>query len=586
MKANTATANHKPEHVKQSWGPFLRVVRDHTPWIMMILAVVSSGYSIFFDVLLPELQGRIMGGEIFDMGLIWEFIGVNLLSVALYYVSAALQSLAEYKMTYNMQNALWKRLIGLPMKEYNRVSPSTLISRVTNDTYFLPSQVYSTLSLVVRLASVANQFRAIYMIHPKIALNLLFTVPYMIVVMVVPGRIQFTLNRKKQHAYAQFTGFVTERLMNFKLIKAASSEAREDKVDNAVLNANYRARVSIDVVDSIISPFIMSLEGVMTAVALVTAAGLQTAGEIDASAIPTVYLQSMMLFFSLFIPMTSYMDIKRAQGNTSEVSMLLDEKPESMDQEKTFTMDEADIIFDDVSFRYQDKDVLSHVSFTIPHGKTTAIVGPSGAGKTTVLNLLERLYQPNGGTIRFGDIPVEQINLGDWRRAMGYIQQDSPLISGTVRDNIGYGLDSTPSQEGVEEAAALANAAGFIETLPDGYDTDLGQMGGKLSGGERQRVALARMIITQPNYLLLDEATANLDAENANAIHKALRQVSVGRTSVIVAHDINTVLNADHIIVMDNGQVQAAGNRDEVYQNSPIFRRYCDLLASNPKMTI
>ena len=133
----------------------------------------------------------------------------------------------------------------------------------------------------------------------------------------------------------------------------------------------------------------------------------------------------------------------------------------------------------------------------------------------------------------------------------------------------------------MKEAASLANISGLIESLPEGYDTEIGQMGGKLSGGERQRVALARMIITKPNYLLLDEATASLDAENSAAIQKALRQISVGRTSVIVAHDINTVRHADNIIVMEGGRVQAAGPHEKVYEESEIYHRYCDLLAKN-----
>ncbi len=572
----------KKENVKQSWGPFLRVIWKYSPWLLMILAVASNSYTIFFSVILPELQGRIMGGEIFDMGLIWKYIGLNFLSMVLLFASQYLNFLATYRMTYNMQTSLWNRLVDLPMSVYNRTTPTSLVSRVTNDTIWLPSTVYEVLNTVVTVATVVNEFRALYLLHPKIALSQLIVVPYIILLAILPGRVNFKLNHNVQSTLSDFTGYVTERLTNLRLVKAAGSQQREDALGEAVLRANYKSKVRRDVIEGmVISPLISTRDSVMVAVGLLVTAGLTASGEVDAAAIPMVYFLVYMLALSLFRPMNLYMDLKRAQGYTAEVANLLETKPEQVKREQTFTMDDADIVFDDVSFRYGDKDVLSHVSFTIPSGKTTAIVGPSGAGKTTILSLLERLYTPTGGAIRFGDTPVEKIHLDDWRRAMGYIQQESPLVSGTIRENIGFGLDSEPTLEGVKEAASLANADDFIEALPEGYDTDIGQMGGKLSGGERQRIALARMIITKPNYLLLDEATASLDAENSAAVQKALRQVSMGRTTVIVAHDINTVRHADNIIVMDQGKVQAAGPHEKVYQESEIYHRYCDLLAKN-----
>ena len=232
---------------------------------------------------------------------------------------------------------------------------------------------------------------------------------------------------------------------------------------------------------------------------------------------------------------------------------------------------------DNVTFRYEDRDVIQNVTVLIPKGKVTAIVGPSGAGKTTLLSLLERLYTPDEGEIRFGKTPVETIHLDEWRGATGYIQQSSPLLSGTVRENITYGLNREADESEIIAAAKKANCYDFIARLPQGFDTPVGAMGGKFSGGERQRIAIARMIIKDPDYLLLDEATSNLDAENELEVQQALNGLMKGRTAIVVAHNLRTVVNADNIIVMDQGRIQAVGTHETLYGTCDLYTKYFDL---------
>ena len=260
-----------------------------------------------------------------------------------------------------------------------------------------------------------------------------------------------------------------------------------------------------------------------------------------------------------------------------QIAEIMSSRSEAAEREKAFIQPDADIVFDDISFRYEEQEVLKHVSFTIPKGRVTAIVGPSGAGKTTLLSLLERLYTPDGGEIRFGSTPVERIHLDQWRGATGYIQQASPLLSGTIRDNIAYGLNRPATEDEVVKAARMANAYDFIMKLPDGFDTQVGAMGGKLSGGQRQRIAIARMIIKNPDYLLLDEATSALDAENETEVQAALTAMMAGRTAVVVAHNLRTVVNADQIIVMNQGRVQAVGTHKSLYGSSELYTKYFDL---------
>lgn len=513
-----------------------------------------------------------MAGEIFDMVLVWEFVGMMLLVGVLSSSVGLLSNLAIYRMDRNIQHSLWKKLMTLPMKEYNRITPTSLISRVTSDTTLISTTVASALSIVLTISSQVLILKQIYAYNPTIAFSLLAAIPYVLAVMIIPGRLLFNVNKRKQAALSRFTTFVTERLMNMRLIKAAATEEKEDVLGYEAAVDNYRASVKVGIMNSIIYPFVSSTQNALAAVALISGSILMAKGELGADAVIAIYMYSSNIHWQFYSYIDLYHLLKQAQGASAVVAELLDGDSEQVQWDQSFSMPDGDIVFDDVSFGYGEKEVLSHVSSTISQSKTTAIVGPSGAGKTTILSLLERLHTPNEGEIRFGDTPIEKIHLDKWRRAMGYIQQDSPLITGTIRENIAYGLDKEPSQDGMEQAACLANAADFIDQQSEGFDTNIGLMGTKLSGGERQRIALARMLIKEPSYLLLDEATANLDAENAAAVQKSIAQITKGKTAVIVAHDIKTVRRADQIVVQDTG------SHEELYNRCSLYRRYCELL--------
>lgn len=568
----------KQKNTKQNWKPFLRIIRSNTPWGWMILSTLASCYTLVTQVIMPKLSGRIMAGEIFDMVLVWEFVGMMLLMGVLSSSVGLLSNWAIYRMDRNIQHSLWKKLMTLPMKEYDRITPTSLISRVTSDTTLISTTVASALSIVLTISSQVLILKQIYAYNPTIAFSLLAAIPYVLAVMIIPGRLLFNVNKGKQAALSRFTTFVTERLMNMRLIKASATEEKEDVLGYEAALDNYRASMKVGIMNSIIYPFVSSTQNVLAAVALISGSILMAKGELGADAVIAIYMYSTNIYWQFYSYIDLYHLLKQAQGASAVVAELLDGDSEQVQREQSFSMPDGDIVFDNVSFGYGEKEVLSHVSFTIPQGKTTAIVGPSGAGKTTILSLLERLYTPNEGEIRFGDTPIEKIHLDEWRRAMGYIQQDSPLITGTIRENIAYGLDKEPSKEGMEQAAGLANAADFIDRQSEGFDTDIGLMGAKLSGGERQRIALARMLIKEPSYLLLDEATANLDAENAAAVQKSIAQITKGKTAVIVAHDIKTVRRADRIVVLDKGQVQDIGSHEELYNRCSLYRRYCELL--------
>src|SRR5699024_4102156 len=197
----------------------------------------------------------------------------------------------------------------------------------------------------------------------------------------------------------------------------------------------------------------------------------------------------------------------------------------------------------------------------------------SGGGKSTILNLLERFYEPNVGRILLGNTSAEEIHVDDWRQSISYVSQSSPLISGSIADNITYGIDREVSMDEIYMAAEMADALEFIEECPQGFDTDVGEFGSHLSGGQRQRIAIARAFIKNPRYLILDEATASLDARSEHEIEKSLYDIMVGRTVIMVAHDLNFVKAADQIIVIDKGNVSGIGEHDELYTNNSLYKQ-------------
>ena len=214
------------------------------------------------------------------------------------------------------------------------------------------------------------------------------------------------------------------------------------------------------------------------------------------------------------------------------------------------------------------------MSFTIPHGKVTAIIGNNGSGKSTLLKLLQGIYAPDSGRIWLGSTPVDESKPCELRRQFGYILQNNPLFSGSVRDNIAYGETGPADQRRVEQAARLADADGFIRQLPNGYDTDVGAAGALLSGGQRQRNAIARALYIRPTYLLMDEARASLDHRSDAAIFRTVREELKGHTILVVAHDMRTVMDADLIVVLNRGELEATGTHDELLAASPTYRDY------------
>lgn len=286
----------------------------------------------------------------------------------------------------------------------------------------------------------------------------------------------------------------------------------------------------------------------------------------------------ILYLIQIIMPMTQltmfFTQLQKAMGATERISALLEYEEEHIDEGLTVEKVDQPIYVKNVDFSYGEEPILSNINFTIEPGKVTAIVGPSGGGKTTTFSLLERYYQPTNGSITLGDIPIETFSLHSWRSQIGYVAQESALLSGTIRENICYGIDREVQDDELEKVAKMAYADQFINELPDKFDTEVGERGIKLSGGQRQRISIARALLRNPQILMLDEATSSLDSKSEIYVQKALDNLMQGRTTLVIAHRLSTVVDADQILFMEKGHITGCGTHETLFETHAMYREF------------
>lgn len=562
---------------KQAKGSFAKLLKmAHIPWAAYILYIVVMIVTTAITARLPYVAGQIMSGEIFDNSLILTYVGVTIVGSA---ISIGLMFLSGVTALYtdrNLQKSVWHKIVHLPMSVMDEDNPATLISRVTTDTTAVSSMLAYIISLITITTSLVTMLQVIYSMSTTIFWTLLLLVPWLIVCM-IPGWFMRKAQDSIQTKLSCYTDYLSERLMGMKLIKTAGEEEAEIQRGRQAAWAQYKAEIHQAWLTFASGNLTQAMRAVILAIILIFGAKLVESGEIDIGMMITLILYAEILPWSFMEYPLCYEQIKKAQGMSRRISELMDCEDEALTAGNAFAEADQDIRLEDVSFAYgENSPVLSNLNLTIPKGKVTAIVGQSGSGKTTVLNLISRLYQPTSGRILFGDTPADTISLKEWRESFGVVLQSSPLLFGSIRDNITYGVEETASDAAVMKAADMSNIGTFIRNLPDGLDTDVGEVGSRLSGGERQRIALARMMIREPDYLLLDEATSNLDARNSREVSDALNHMMDGRTGIVVTHDIHAAAKADYIVLMENGKIVGDGTHETLYAGNEVYRRYYD----------
>jgi ATP-binding cassette, subfamily B, bacterial MsbA len=505
-----------------------------------------------------------------------------LLKNALSYLSSQITVRAQEGLVRDLRTRLFDHLLSLELGFFQRTRAGQVISAMMSEVDQTKAVITASLvSLFQNLVVVAVTLVVLSQISMRLTLFTLAFVPLLVML------LQRLIRRLRSHARArskergEVTATVAERIGAIRLIRSYGEEERESAGFAAQTNRYRKQVIRTQRYSSLTSPITEVFSGFLVILIIWAATQPELLG-LQAPLAPATIVVFLMAALRLTSPLKTIAGFPAvmavALASAERIFQVLDEPPAEVDRpgegEASFAQE---IVYDRVTFRYGDGDpVLSDVSFTIAKGSVVALVGPSGAGKTTLADLLPRFQDPTSGRILLDGVPLTRLRRRSLRALMGVVSQDTVLLNNTVFANIAYGSPGV-SRERVEAAAEAANAAGFIRLLPQGFDTVLGERGTRLSGGQRQRIAIARALLRDPPILILDEATSALDTESERLVQQAIDRLMRERTVLVIAHRLATVRDADEIVVLEEGRVVQRGSHDELYRAGGLYRRLHDL---------
>jgi ATP-binding cassette subfamily B protein len=590
-KSNGAQKAPGPEERAKSAqiGPLKGLIPFLRPYRLTILGVAAALIAASsFTLALPIAFRRVIDGfSAENAGLIDQYflalIGVAALLALATAMRFYLVSRLGERVIADLRTAVFNHVAGMSPAFFERVMTAEVMTRLTTDTSVIQGVVGASASIALRnVLLLSGGIVMLLITSAKLTGMTLLIVPLVVFPILILGRKVRRLSRLAQDLVADSAISAGETLQAAQTVQAMTHEAASkarfgDRVEAAYEAARERitARALLTVI--VIFFVFAGVVGVMWIGARDVLAGRMSPGEMAQFVLYAVFTAGAVGALS-----EVWGELQRAAGATERlVELLAMENPirETEDPVPPAEPAAGEIVFEDVSFAYETRreiPALRDVSFRIAPGERVAVVGPSGAGKTTVLQLLLRFYDPEAGTIRLDGVPIDKMRLTDLRRRLALVPQEPVIFADTVRANILFGRpDAAPGE--VEEAARAAAAHDFIAALPEGYDTWLGERGVLLSGGQKQRIAIARAILRDAPVLLLDEATSSLDAESERAVQQAVDLLSHGRTTLVIAHRLATVKRADRILVMEDGRLAATGSHDELVAQGGLYARLARL---------
>ena len=568
----------QPRIPLRSLWPYLR---PHRAVLLLVTAisVVGAALSVAQPAVVALVINSVQSSKPLG-GVVALLIGLVLLTAVISGIQQYLLQRTAEGVVRGTRQLLVHRLLRLPISDFDTRRTGDLVSRVGSDTTLLRAVVTSGLVDAVSGALVfVGSVIAMGLISlPLLGLTLVVVAVAVGVVVGLGGRIQ-KLTLAAQTQVGQLAAGVARAIPGIRTIRAAGATERETEVLNGLTTDAYRTGVRLAKVMALIAPIIgIALQGAFIAV-LAVGGYLVASGTMTVAQLVAFILYLLMMIMPLGRVFGAYTATQNALGavvRIQEITAL----PEEGAQQRVVAgplravssrpPGSPAVAFRGVSFGYGSHRVLSDLSFSVPVGTKTAIVGPSGAGKSTILALIERFYDPADGVIRIGGADVREQTRAQTRAMLGYVEQDSPVLAGTIRENLLIGAPAA-SDEDCAAVLAAVNLSGVLGRDPAGLGAQVGEDGILLSGGERQRLAIARALLASPQVLLLDEPTASLDGRNEQALRDAIDAISHDRTLILVAHRLATVVDADQILVLEDGRLQAVGTHEELLRSSPLY---------------
>jgi ATP-binding cassette subfamily B protein len=563
--------------------PFMRPYRG-----MIALAVCALTLTAMVSLVLPLAARRVVDNfDTADAALLDQYFVAALGIAALLALGTALRyylvtRLGE-RVVADIRKAVFDSTIGMSPAFFERLLTGEVLSRITTDTTLVLSVIGSSVSIALRnMLLLAGGLAMLLITSPKLTGMVLLIVPLVIVPIAVLGRRLRVLSRENQDWIASSSGAASEALLAAQTVQAFTHEAASRAEFGAVTEKSFvaaRKRIGVRAVMTAIVIFLVftGIVGVLWIGARDVREGVMSVGELV-----QFVIYSIIVAGGVGALTEVWGELQRAAGATERLVELLTADDAVQDPARPVTLPaggKGEITLEGVRFSYPARpgvQALDDVSLTIAPGETVALVGPSGAGKTTVIQLLLRFYDPQAGALRIDGVDLRDMARADFRRQIALVPQDPVIFAATARENIRFGRPEASDAE-VEAAAQAAAAHDFLSRLPEGYDTYVGERGVMLSGGQKQRIAIARAILRDTPILLLDEATSALDAESERAVQDAVERLSAGRTTLVVAHRLATVKKADRIVVFDGGRIVAQGRHDALVAEGGLYARLARL---------
>ena len=562
-----ASGDEGSAKVKQRgvWKRFFHTMKvAHLPYGWLALFVVLTILEGFIIVKLPQINGNFFAGDVSPKS-IAMFIGIELFSTVITTGMLFVNHTIRYRTNRNLRNVLWGKILKLKPSYFDKVTANTLISRITDDSDAINEFVMDiVIEGATQIYYLAITIAAMSAVSSKAGLMLLAFTPVSVLIAFISGRLSLKFENSAKFSMANMTEYLSELISCLPLLKAFNMQAYEARRGKKVSDDYFKANAKLTALD-FGKNIVGTLFGILPEIVIILI-GIKMLKE---STVDAAGWYAFYLYAGTFIGFVGTLGgiwtrSKSIQGKLSKVSDILYEENEELGEYVEGIIADGDVMFDKVTFAYEEEPVLKDASFTIPGKQVTAIIGYSGFGKTTSAKLLERIYEPDEGRILMGGKDIKDCGIAQWREGIAYVMQDTPLLSGTIRDNLLYGLRREVTEEEINEAVKLVNLDKFIAESPEGLDREVGQFGESLSGGQRQKIAIASAILTGSPILILDEPTASLDIISTSEIVNTVKSLKGKRTVFMITHDREAVKAADHVIVAEEDRTFVEGDNNKV----------------------